>query len=61
MDQFVSMAVERMRALNLSETMKRFRKDNDQDGGAVPGAPQVTVIESETRPEEKKRWRVGPG
>lgn len=61
LDQFAAMALDRMRALNLPEMLNRFRNDSDQENGVVPGAPHVTVIDSETRPEEKKRWRVGPG
>ena len=60
MDEFTAMAMERMRSLNLPEVLKRFRKDAD-GGTEVSGAPQVTVIDSERQPEEKKRWRIGPG
>jgi hypothetical protein len=61
MDEFTAMAMERMRRLNLPEMLKRFRKEGDHGQGEVTGAPQVTVIEAEVRPEEKKRWRIGPG
>jgi uncharacterized protein (DUF697 family) len=61
MDEFTAMAMERMRRLNLPEMVKRFRKESDHGHGEVTGAPQVTVIEAEVRPEEKKRWRIGPG
>lgn len=61
MDEFTAMAMERMRRLNLPEMLKRFRKDGGEVHSEIPGAPQVTVIETESRPEEKKRWRIGPG
>ncbi|MCB0060234.1 MAG: hypothetical protein KDE45_24510 [Caldilineaceae bacterium] len=61
MDEFTAMALERMRRLNLPEMLKRFRTERDQAHSEVTGAPQVTVIETESRPEERKRWRIGPG
>jgi uncharacterized protein (DUF697 family) len=61
MDEFTAMAMERMRSLNLPDMLKRFRKDADTGDTELPGAPQVTVIDAEPRPVEKKRWRIGPG
>jgi uncharacterized protein (DUF697 family) len=61
MDEFTAMAMERMRSLNLPELLKRFRKEDEHGPGGVNGAPQVTVIETEAQPVEKKRWRIGPG
>lgn len=59
MDEFTALALERMRSLNLPGMLKRFRKEDEPE--QLPEAPQVTVIEAEPRPVEKKRWRIGPG
>lgn len=61
MDEFTATAMERMRSLNLPDMLKRFRKESGHGRDEPSGVPHVTVIESEYRPEEKKRWRIGPG
>ena len=61
MNEFTAMAMERMRSLNLPEFLNRFRREGDESDGNATGVPHVTVIDAEPRPEEKKRWRIGPG
>lgn len=59
-DGFTTLAMERMRSLNLPDLLKRFRKENS-GGDHAAGPPQVTVIESEPQQEKKPSWRIGPG